>query len=41
MRGVVLLALATNASLQHEIYQPKQDKKDIIEKTEFNIKTLA
>lgn len=40
MRGVVSLASATNANLQHKVYQPKQDKKGITEKTEFNIKLL-
>lgn len=38
MRGVVLLTSATNANLQHEVHQPKQDKEGTTEKTEFNIK---
>lgn len=40
MRRLVLLASATNASLQQKVHQPKQDKEVTTEKTEFNIKLL-
>jgi len=40
MKGVVLLASATNVNLQHEVHQPKQDKEGTTQKTKFNIKLL-